>query len=116
MRPTGPLTTKVPLVGILMELAALCHDRGIRLHLDWAPREQNVEADELAAGVFRRFDPNLRIPADISSLNFVVMHEMMQAGESWYAGLAESKASVKLAGDVHAPGTSKKPRVALEPW
>ena len=92
------------------------------MHLDWAPREQNVEADELAAGVFRRFDPNLRIPADIACLNFVVLPEMMQAGESWYAGLAEAKASRKLAGDAQAPGTrkkprtSKKPRVVLEPW
>jgi hypothetical protein len=41
------MTVKFPLCAILMEIAAVLHRRNQDLDLAWAPREQNVEADEL---------------------------------------------------------------------
>ena len=41
-------TTKAPLSLIMMELAIQCRFKGIDLHLEWIPRGQNIEADELS--------------------------------------------------------------------
>ena len=45
----------------LMETAHRLASRGTDLRLSWAPRGQNVEADELSNGITRRFDPRLQV-------------------------------------------------------
>lgn len=37
---------------ILMDSLGYCEEVGIRCDLDWRPRDVNVEADELANGIF----------------------------------------------------------------
>ena len=111
------LTTKFPLVVILMEVAAQCHERGVRPHLHWTPREQNVEADELAAGVTRRFDPARRLRADICTLPFLVLPEPMREGESLYDGLAKVREAKRARVGEEGPAPARKgPKTKLGPW
>ena len=113
------MTTKFPLVVLLMELAAQCHQRNIKLNLHWAPREQNCEADELSEGIFRRFDLKNRVEVKVESLDFLVLREMMAEGEALYEGLATLKATKRRLDDAGAPQAKRRRKVpgsALEPW
>ena len=55
------MTTKPLLAAAWAEVAALLTARNIDLDIQWAPREQNVEADDLTNEAYDRFDPALRI-------------------------------------------------------
>ena len=50
-------TTKFPLCAIMMQLASTVAKQGRLLKLNWAPREQNAEAEELSNGKWHRFGP-----------------------------------------------------------
>ena len=54
-----------------MEVAAQMLQRGMALELQWTPRDQNVEADQLTNQDFRGFDPEKKIHVDMSSLGFI---------------------------------------------
>ena len=41
------LSTKLPLMIVLMEYLGTCEEMGLRCHLDWRPRDTNTEADDL---------------------------------------------------------------------
>ena len=73
------LTTRFPLNAVLMEVAAQCLARGIRLHLSWTPRGQNVEADELSNGLWHRFAPGKRVAVDLETLGFLVLPRLLEA-------------------------------------
>ena len=74
-----------------MELAAQCALRHARLFLGWADRSQNVPGDELANGITRRFDPARRVEIDLENFQWLVLPEMLAAGEELYEDLAEIK-------------------------
>ena len=61
------MTTKFPLCAAVMELASRLAAGKRSLGLKWAPREQNVEADELSNGLTHRFDPALEVKVEISA-------------------------------------------------
>lgn len=59
-RATGQLvqkrmSTKMPLMLILMDYLAYCEEKDIRCQLDWRPREVNIEADQLTNENFESF-------------------------------------------------------------
>ena len=87
--------------------------------LRWAPREQNVEADELSNGIFHRFRPELRVAIACDRTTLPVMHEMLDYGRDLYRNIQESKERRGL--EVHAltGGTSRKRGRGLketDPW
>ena len=55
------MTTRFPSSALLMEMGSYMKARGMRAIVEWAPREFNKEADQLANGVTDSFDPNRRI-------------------------------------------------------
>ena len=65
------LTTKWPGAAVLMQLSELLMRRGIWLELEWIPREENTEADQLTNLCFDGFDPALRVEVDISETQFL---------------------------------------------
>ncbi|CAE8658280.1 unnamed protein product, partial [Polarella glacialis] len=73
-------TTKYPLVCVLMEIAAMLHQAGEGLDLQWVPRLQNIEADQLTNGDFRGFDPALRVRVNIATHPWVVLNSMLKQG------------------------------------
>ena len=76
------MSTKFPLVVILSELSEQLRRRRMHLHLAWAPRDQNEAADSLSNGEFHEFDERLRVPLDVSQIDWVLMNSYMEAAES----------------------------------
>lgn len=85
------MTTKYPLVCVLMEIAAQLMHRKDNLSLFWAPREQNIEADALTNEHFHGFDPKLRVRLCMRSVNWLLLHQMLEAGASLYKDIKDAK-------------------------
>jgi hypothetical protein len=84
-------TTKYPLVCVLMEIAAMLHQAGEGLDLQWVPRLQNVEADQLTNNDFRGFDPVKRVRVDIAKHPWLVLNGMLMQGRSLYSVIREGR-------------------------
>ena len=52
------LSTKLPVLIVLMEYLSQCEAMNIRCQLNWRPRDTNVEADDLTNEKFERFNLN----------------------------------------------------------
>ena len=61
------MTTGFPASALLMELAAYMHKMMVKVQVEQSPPTSNVEADALANGDHRAFDPALRVRADSHS-------------------------------------------------
>ena len=56
------LSTKLPVMVVLMEYLSQCESMNIRCKLNWRPRDTDVEADDLTNERFNRFDLKFRVP------------------------------------------------------
>ena len=72
-----------------MELAAQLEARSATMELLWIPRDQNSEADRLADSDFGGFTPSLRVAADLADVRFLVLHDLLEAGQAWHDDAAE---------------------------
>ena len=71
------MTSKFPLIVVLMELAEQLAEANVGMALRWIPRLQNEEADALTNGAFEGFAAERRIEVSISELPFKVLGSMM---------------------------------------
>jgi len=101
------MTTKLPLVAVLMELAIMLADRNLWLDLQWVRRTSNIEADALTNEEFEGFDPSLRIEVDWGKLPRGIMDEMLAVGEKFALDLE----TLKLKKREHAASHGKKGKV-----
>jgi hypothetical protein len=99
-RATGQLvqkrmSTKMPLMLILMDYLAYCEEKDIRCQLDWRPREVNIEADQLTNENFESFSLDNRIHILWENLSFpmITLLSSFAEGFSKRAGSIWSKAS-----------------------
>ena len=75
-------SSRYPLSIVAMELSAQLDRRGIELDLQWVPRWQNQEADDLTNERFDDFDERRRIDVQFEQLDFMVMGKLLEkAGE-----------------------------------
>ena len=110
------MTTKFPLCAVMMELTSTLARQGRSLRLHWAPREQNVEADELSNEKWHRFDPSKRIDVEPLLANMKLFNRIVKYGRGLYAEIEESKRARKPTKD---RGSSPKRKRALKekaPW
>ena len=70
-------SSRYPLSIIAMELAVQLDRRGIDLDLQWVPRWQNQEADDLTNQRFDDFDGRNRIDVKFEELEFLVMSDLL---------------------------------------
>ena len=114
------LTTKFPLCAILMELSAQLSRAGASLTLDWIPRLQNTEADELSNGITTSFQEVNRVHLDLGNLDLLILPELIGYGSSLYEALDKRK--LDRAGQQVAPGgrRAERPRGSrlreTDPW
>ena len=66
-------TSKFPLVVILAELAAEMKANNWKLGLEWIPRGQNEEADDLTNWEFGRFSAENRVAVDLQKVSWRVL-------------------------------------------
>ena len=92
------MTSKFPLVVILVELAAQLEDRNIDLALDWVPRDQNEPADALSNGDFAMFDEKRRVHIDLSQTKWLLLPEVLKVSAGLYQDIQTAKARRKLDG------------------
>ena len=101
------MTTKYPLGVILMELSCQLGLRRACLHARWIPRLQNMEADAITNGDFQHFDPMLRIPVSLDQLQFRVLNELFEEGETYVAELECLKRRRRRSGCARSPRTPR---------
>jgi hypothetical protein len=77
------LSTKLPLMVVLMDYLAFCEEQGLRCQLDWRPRITNVEADQLTNKDFSAFDLKRRIEVSWDQLHFPMIELLMRFAESF---------------------------------
>ena len=98
---------KWPLMGMMMQFASYLASRGGRVKLQWRPREENVEADDLTNCRFDHFDLSLRLDVSFEDLPMSIF-DSLQAAQ---AEFAELKAVQKSHAQKSAP-TSKKQKLS----
>ncbi len=74
-------STKFPLCAVLMEVAAQSEHLGIRLALDWIPRNWNVEADRLSNGDLQGFAAAHRVNIDWPTVQWRVLDWALDFGK-----------------------------------
>ena len=89
------MTTKYPLVVILMELAHQMRRRRLVLRARWLPHLDNEEADALTNCDFRHFDATKRVEVELSQLEFRVLPMLFEVGEAYDAELREARLADK---------------------
>ena len=57
-----------PLMGLMMQMSDSLIDIGGKLRLEWRPREENQEADNLTNEIFDGFDPCKRVAIQLGDL------------------------------------------------
>ena len=113
------MTSKFLLCVILMEVAAEIQTRNFSLDLQWVPREQNAEADELSNSDPKRFDPENVIPVNMGNMKFIILDEMLHKGEKLHQGLEMEKAKATTQMVPDKPKQKRKPGTSLRathPW
>ena len=108
------MTSKFPLVVVLIELAEQLAAENVGLSLRWIPRLQNEEADALTNGVFDGFDEHRRIVASVSEMPFKIMNSLMSQVSSLMAETNVLKTSVPVL--CRAPFAKKLKLRESDPW
>ena len=70
------LSTRDPLLLVMMEYFHQCDCRRIRCVLDWRPRGTNEEADDLTNGRYDKFNMSLRVPVGWEDLELPMIRTM----------------------------------------
>ena len=104
------MTTKYPLVVILMELAHQMRRRRLVLRARWLPRLENEEADALTNLDFRHFKTENRVPVDLDKLGFRVLPMLFEEGENYMAELEEARKADKARALRGAAGGAREKR------
>ena len=92
------MTSKYPLVVILIEVAEQLAAENVGLALRWVPRLQNEEADALTNGRFEDFSPERRIVARVEDMKFIALNELMAKVGALMAEIAVRKSSMPVNG------------------
>ncbi|CAE7483959.1 unnamed protein product, partial [Symbiodinium sp. CCMP2456] len=72
------LTTKVPVMFVLMEFSQQCDSAGVRCHLNWRPRDANQEADRITKNNFSDFSLEHRVDVSWSELGLSVLPSLLR--------------------------------------
>ena len=86
-------SSRYPLSIVAMELATQLDRRGIELDLQWVPRWQNQEADDLTNQRFDDFNEAHRIDVQFERLDFLVMGKLLEKAGKLDAELRLHKTS-----------------------
>ena len=98
---------KWPMMGILMQFSSHMATRGGRIKLQWRPREENVEADDITNHRFDRFNSALRVEVNFEDLPMSIFNAL-QAAHTEFVELKAGQKSMAQ-GFAHA---SKKQKLS----
>ncbi|CAE8637632.1 unnamed protein product [Polarella glacialis] len=84
-------STKMPLGLLLMQLATTLSLRRLQLRLDWRPREENSEADDLTNDRFSDFDETERILISWEQVDKSLLEKLLLCQEEYEDELSALK-------------------------
>ena len=117
---TKLMTSKFPSVVVLAELSEQLRAQQTELSLEWVPRDQNEEADELTNEIFQRFDMNRRISVDPLAMKWLIMDQLFKVAEGLYADVRAARTAAPNAAEAGASRRRKRrPEERLrarDPW
>ena len=90
------LTTRVPLMFVVMQYVMDCDTMGVRCQLSWRPRGANEDADKITKNQLDGFDDSLRIPVTWDEINLDVLTPLLgycNFGETLGASKLDSETS-----------------------
>jgi len=90
---TRLMSSKLPLIVILAQLAVQLRRRALAVDLQGVPADQNEEADALTNGAFCSFDPRRRLQIDPTNIEWLVLPRLLEVSEDLYKDIHELKAS-----------------------
>ena len=77
------LSTKWPVMLVLMDYLDFCETKGLRCQLDWRPRDTNVEADQLTNEDFSSFELEKRIKIKWEDIKLPMVELLMSYSETF---------------------------------
>ena len=89
------MTTKFPLCAAMMQLSSTLAVNKWRLKLNWIPRDQNFEADELSNGLKHRFEETNEVNVRPLLEKLVIFNKMMKYGSQLYEEIKSIKTEKK---------------------
>jgi hypothetical protein len=107
-------STRFPLCAVLMEIAAQSEHLGVRLALDWVPRDWNAQADRLSNDDCRGFDEALRVHIEWGAVSWKVLHWAMDFGDQQHREPEAPTGTLAKRGQRKPPAASAFR--AKEPW
>ena len=105
-------STKWPLMGLLMQMSETLLHSNLRVKLQWRPREENTEADDLTNGDFSKFDMSLRRPVSFSDLKLDLFEELMACYDEYEA----SKVALRERNPIREKASIKQKLAEKTPW
>ena len=90
------MSTRFPSSAELVELATFVKARRVRTVVEWAPREYNRVADQLANGDVVAFDAEKRLLVSADSLAWNILPDALEAGREAERAFQEKTASYCL--------------------
>ena len=110
LRKGGSVTW--PLMGLMMQMADSLVDIGGKLRLEWRPREENQEADNLTNEIFDGFDPRKRVMIQLVDVPLDLFLSLQNA----YAEFDQKRKEFKMV-NPRRVRTSKKVKLSEKtPW
>ena len=114
---TRLMSSKFPLIVILGELAAQLKSRGMVLDLEWAPRDQNEEADALTNGDFSAFSPSKRIEVKVEDMQWLVLNDLLDSADQIYKEVRTMREKGATPVQASEPGAKKRATLRQrDPW
>lgn len=95
------LSTKTPLMAVMMEYFHQADLAGARCRMDWRPRDENQPADDLTNSKFDLFDKDLRVHVEWNKLQFHMLHKLITAVQC----LSTQSADSGMEGSPNASGS-----------
>ena len=74
------MTTRYPASAVLMEMSVSMKRHRLKANVEWAPREANKEADELANGDVHQFSPALEVKIRAEELDWYILPKALEIG------------------------------------
>ena len=103
-------TTKWPLMALNMQMSSMLSKARLGLNLQWRPREENTEADDLTNERFGEFDPKLRVEVSLQSMDLSILQALVLVHNEFEAAKQSAKAERAL------DPASKSKKFDKSPW
>ena len=117
---TRLMTSKFPLVVILAELAAEMKANNWKLGLEWIPRGQNEEADDLTNWEFGRFSAENRAEVDLQKVSWRVLERFMKEAMDLHDAVVALKKRKKVNREEEGEGGPREKKAKKlrdrDPW